>query len=53
LDNGYIQHQVERGLIKDKIQAEEAKEKAHLDYDGVLVAGAILRFFPGEEKEIS
>ncbi|TID22172.1 anthranilate synthase component II [Venturia nashicola] len=49
----HIQHRVEKGLIKDKEQAEDAKQKAHLDHDGILVASAILRFFHGEDRKIS
>ncbi|KAK0120427.1 hypothetical protein ONS96_010643 [Cadophora gregata f. sp. sojae] len=48
----HVDVRVEKGLIKDEKQAEEAKQKAGLDHDGILVAGAILRFFHGEDKDI-
>ncbi len=48
----HVDSRFEKGLIKDEKQAEEAKEKAGLDHDGLLVAGAILRFFHGEDKDI-
>lgn len=49
----HVDSRVEKGAIKDKKQAEEAKDKAGLDHDGILVAGAILRFFHGEDKDIN
>jgi len=48
----HVDSRFEKGLIKDEKQAEEAKERAGLDHDGLLVAGAILRFFHGEDKDI-
>lgn len=48
----HVETRVEKGLIKDERQAEEAKEQAGFDHDGILVAGAILRFFHGEDKDI-
>ena len=48
----HIEARVKNGLIEDEEQAEEAKEKAGLDHDGIKVAAAILRFFHGEDKEI-
>ncbi|KAG4433039.1 hypothetical protein IFR05_011478 [Cadophora sp. M221] len=48
----HVDARFEKGLIKDEKQVEEAKEKAGLDHDGPLVAGAILGFFHGESKDI-
>lgn len=48
----HVDTRVDKGLIEDKEQAEEAKEKAGLDHDGIKVAAAILRFFHGEDKDI-
>jgi GMP synthase-like glutamine amidotransferase len=48
----HVEYRFEKGLIKDEEQAEEAKERAGLDHDAVLVAGAILRFFHGEDKDV-
>ncbi|KAH7355414.1 class I glutamine amidotransferase-like protein [Rhexocercosporidium sp. MPI-PUGE-AT-0058] len=48
----HVDARFEKGLIKDEKQADEAKEKAGLDHDGLLVAGAILRFFHGEDNDI-
>lgn len=47
-----IQTRVESGGIEDEKQAEEAKETAHMKHDGNVVAGAILRFFHGDDKKI-
>lgn len=47
-----VDARVESGSLQDTKQAEEAKDKAGMDHDGVLVAGAILRFFHGEDKDI-
>ncbi|KAM3069069.1 hypothetical protein ACMFMG_004250 [Clarireedia jacksonii] len=43
---------VESGGIKDKDVADEGKETAHLRHDGIVVAGAILRFFHGEDRDV-
>ncbi|KAL3427508.1 glutamine amidotransferase-like protein C13C5.04-like protein 3 [Phlyctema vagabunda] len=48
----HIDSRFEKGLIEDEKQAEEAKEKAGLEHDGVKVAAAILRFFHGEDKDV-
>jgi len=40
------------GGISDEEEAQEGKEKAHLEHDGEVVASAMLRFFHGEDKEI-
>lgn len=48
----HIEHRVEKGLIEDEKQAEEAKDKAGLDHSGEIVAGAILRFFHGDDKHV-
>jgi GMP synthase-like glutamine amidotransferase len=48
-----IQTRVESGGIKDENQAGEAKETAHMKHDGNIVAGAILRFFHGDDKQIN
>lgn len=48
----HVNSRVNQGLIDDKKQAEEAKEKAGLDHDGLKVAAAILRFFHGEDKDV-
>ncbi|KAL2070183.1 hypothetical protein VTL71DRAFT_13209 [Oculimacula yallundae] len=49
----HVDARFEKGLIKDERQVEEAKDKASLDHDGLLVAAAILRFFHGEDKDIN
>ncbi|PWN94990.1 class I glutamine amidotransferase-like protein [Tilletiopsis washingtonensis] len=36
----------------DALEVAEAEEKAHLEHDGVVVAGAILRFFHGDAHDI-
>lgn len=36
----------------DAREVAEAEEKAHLEHDGVVVAGAILRFFHGDSHDI-
>jgi GMP synthase-like glutamine amidotransferase len=48
----HVQHRLEKGLVDDEEQAAEAKESAGWEHDGVLVAGAILRFFGGEDKDV-
>lgn len=48
----HVDVRLNKGLIEDKAQAEEAKEKADLGHDGIKVAAAILRFFHGEDKQI-
>jgi GMP synthase-like glutamine amidotransferase len=47
-----IQMRVESGGIKDGDVADEGKETAHLKHDGIVVAGAILRFFHGEDRDV-
>jgi GMP synthase-like glutamine amidotransferase len=47
-----IETRVESGGIEDEKHAEEAKETAHMKHDGNVVAGAILRFFHGDDKQI-
>ncbi|KAG9238007.1 class I glutamine amidotransferase-like protein [Amylocarpus encephaloides] len=47
-----IQLRVESGGIKDEEMVEEAKETAHMKHDGLVVAGAILAFFHGDNKDI-
>lgn len=47
-----IEMREESGGIKDDKHAAEAKETAHLKHDGVVVAGAILRFFYGDDHDI-
>lgn len=49
-----IEMREESGGIKGKEQerAAEAKEKAHLEHDGLVVAAAILRFFHGDDHDI-
>lgn len=46
-----IEMRVEAGAIEDKALAEEAKDTAHLEHDGVEIAKAILRFFHGEDDD--
>jgi GMP synthase-like glutamine amidotransferase len=42
------------GIDKDDAkEVTEAQEKAHLEHDGLVVAGAILRFFHGDDHENS
>ncbi|KAJ9643163.1 hypothetical protein H2204_002058 [Knufia peltigerae] len=48
-----VDMRVENGGIKDSRFAEARKETAELKHDGILVAGAILRFFHGEDRDIS
>jgi len=47
-----IEMRVESGAIEDKQVAEEGKKDAGEEHDGELVAGAILRFFHGEDVDI-
>ncbi|KAK8907297.1 hypothetical protein QC760_004563 [Botrytis cinerea] len=47
-----IEMRVESGGIRDKEVAEKAKDTAHLRHDGLVVAGAILRFFHGDDRDI-
>ncbi len=48
----HIERRVAKGLVKDTQMAEEAKERAELDHDGLVVAAAALRFFHGDDVEI-
>lgn len=58
LDEKMVKRQIEQredsgGITKDdRDQADKAKETAGWKHDGVLVAGAILRFFHGDDKQI-
>ncbi|PWN43844.1 class I glutamine amidotransferase-like protein [Ceraceosorus guamensis] len=49
-----IQLRKEAGSIdeSDKMEVAQAREKAHLEHDGVVVAAAILRFFHGEDHDV-
>lgn len=47
-----VEARVESGGIKDEDHAEEAKMTSNMEYDGELVAAAILRFFHGDDKEV-
>lgn len=47
-----IEMRVESGGIEDEKVAEEGKDSAHLRHDGLAVAGAILRFFHGDDRDI-
>lgn len=50
-----IEMRLEAGSIdkeKDKEQLESAQRTAEWEHDGVVVAGAILRFFHGDDDEI-
>lgn len=47
-----IQQRVDSGSIQDTKDADAAKDKAHWEHDGELVAGAILRFFHGDDDKI-
>ena len=47
-----IEMRQESGGIKDDEHAAEAKETAHLEHDGKIVAGAILRFFHGDDHDV-
>ncbi|PQE16404.1 gmp synthase protein [Rutstroemia sp. NJR-2017a BVV2] len=47
-----IQMRMESGGIKDEDVAQEGKETAHLKHDGIVVAGAILRFFHGDDQNV-
>ncbi|KAF7872417.1 hypothetical protein EAF04_003338 [Stromatinia cepivora] len=47
-----IDMRVESGGIEDKDVAENGKDTAHLRHDGLTVAGAILRFFYGDDRDI-
>ena len=55
-DEAMVHKQIEMreasGSIKTSEAAAEGKERAHLKHDGVVVAGAILRFFHGEDHDI-
>lgn len=48
----HVKQRYENGSLEDEKQAEEALKKAGKEHDGVLVAGAILRFFGGEDAGI-
>ena len=43
---------IENGGIHNTKFAEERKETAELEHDGIVVAAAILRFFHGEDHEV-
>ncbi|KAH8590705.1 GMP synthase [Bisporella sp. PMI_857] len=47
-----IQMRVDRGSVQDIEHADRAKETAHLEHDGNVVAAAILRFLYGEDSDI-
>jgi GMP synthase-like glutamine amidotransferase len=47
-----IEMREESGGIKESREAEEGKERAHLRHDGEVVAGAILRFFHGDDIDV-
>jgi GMP synthase-like glutamine amidotransferase len=55
-DEKIVQRQIEArqksGGIKDCKHAAKAKETAHMKHDGVVVAGAILRFFHGQDHDV-
>ncbi|KIW20842.1 hypothetical protein PV08_01420 [Exophiala spinifera] len=48
-----VDMRVDNGGIKNSTFAEQRKETAELKHDGILVAGAVLRFFHGEDRDIS
>ena len=53
LDEKMVHRQIE--MRNDSISnkgREEAKETAHMEHDGLIVAGAILRFFHGDDQDI-
>lgn len=56
-DEGMVKRQiemrVESGGIKSEDKAEAAKETAGMEHDGQLVAEAILRFFHGDDDDVS
>lgn len=47
-----VQMRVDAGSIQDLEHADRAKETAHLEHDGNVVAAAILRFFHDEDKHV-
>lgn len=47
-----IDMRVESGGIKSEEVAEQGKNTAHLRHDGLAVAGAIMRFFHGDDRDI-
>lgn len=53
-DEKMVHRQIEMreksGGIEDKEDADEGRESAHMRHDGTVVAGAILRFFHGEDS---
>ncbi|KAK5045364.1 hypothetical protein LTR84_009227 [Exophiala bonariae] len=55
-DEKMVKRQVDmrkaNGVIEDSDFAEERKETAELEHDGLIVAAAILRFFHGEDHGI-
>lgn len=55
-DEKMVQRQIEMrqdaGSVEDTEHADEAKETAHMKHDGLVVAGAILRFFHGDDHDI-
>lgn len=46
-----IEHRQESGFV-DERRAEEAKERAEMEHDGEVVAGAILKFFVGRDDGV-
>lgn len=47
-----IEMRQESGGIEDDKAAAEGKERAHLKHDGLVVAGAIVRFFHGDDIDV-
>lgn len=47
-----IEMRVESGSIEDESVAKKGKEAAAEEHDGEIVAGAILRFFHGEDVDV-
>ena len=48
----HIERRIELGVVNNTQAAEVAKETAELKHDGLIVAGAILRFFNGEDEKV-
>lgn len=49
----HIERRITLGIVRNTQVAEEAKETAELNHDGLIVAGAILRFFNGDDVDVS
>ena len=49
----HVEHRNEKGLVENDTKVEEAIEKSGWKHDGQVVANSILRFFHGDDRELS